>query len=133
MAGLGPHIFPGRGNSVQRVNGAHDRLLHRYNHPVDGEKPALQLAFVLYDLRHTFATRMAEAGCPLPVLAAILGHANLRSIHRYVHVRPAVQQEAMLRYALASRSKIGPSAVSKVAVTEGIAEQSGVNLTGRPN
>lgn len=133
MASPGPHVFPGRGNSVQRVNGAHDRLLHRHNNPAEGPKPELQLSFVLYDLRHTFATRMAEAGCPLPVLAAILGHANLRSIHRYVHVRPAVQQEAMLRYALASRSKIGPSAPPKVAVSEGSVGRSVVISTGRPN
>jgi site-specific recombinase XerD len=133
VASQGPHIFPGRGNSVHRVNGAHDRLLHRHNNPTAGAKPEIQLSFVLYDLRHTFATRMAEAGCPLPVLAAILGHANLRSIHRYVHVRPAVQQEAMLKYALSSRSKIGPSGVSKQGGSEGFTGQEDSGLAGRPN
>lgn len=112
MASPGRFIFTGRVGSVKRVNGAHDRLLLKHNAPKDSapqkdESPNLQLHFVLYDLRHTFATRMAEAGCPLPILAAILGHANLRTIHRYVHVRPAIQQEAMLLFA----SKIGPSAM----------------------
>jgi len=42
--------------------------------------------FVSYDLRHTFATRAVVDGMPLPVLAAILGHANLKSIEKYVHI-----------------------------------------------
>jgi integrase len=42
---------------------------------------------VMYDLRHTFATRAVERGVPLPKLMAILGHANLRSIMRYVHMK----------------------------------------------
>jgi site-specific recombinase XerD len=113
----GRYVFGSARGAVKRVNGSHDRVLARLNR----EHPEAPLHFVLYDLRHTFATRMAEAGCPLSVLAAILGHANLRTIHRYVHVRPAVQQEAMLRYATASlsRSKIGPSPASKVGEIEG--------------
>jgi integrase len=121
MSRPGAFVFGGRVGAVKRVNGVHDRLLRKHNEPKDAEPPELRLNFVLYDLRHTFATRMAEAGCPLPVLAAILGHANLRTIHRYVHVRPAAQQEAMLQYAAAAstRSKIGPSAVPKQGGSEG--------------
>jgi integrase len=52
----------------------------------------------IYDLRHTFATRMAARGMPLPTLAAILGHASLRSIMRYVHPNQAIMDEAMLRF-----------------------------------
>ena len=59
---------------------------------------ATGLRFVLYDLRHTFATRMAEAGCPLATLAAILGHANLRSISKYVHPNEKDQHLAMDLY-----------------------------------
>lgn len=44
------------------------------------------LSFVPYDLRHTFATRAAADGMPVPVLAAVLGHANLRSVMKYVHI-----------------------------------------------
>jgi integrase len=41
---------------------------------------------VLYDWRHTFATRAAETGMSLAALARILGHgADLRSVMKYVH------------------------------------------------
>jgi integrase len=53
---------------------------------------------VLYDLRHTFATRMVEAGCSLPALAAILGHAGLRMVMRYVHPQQEHKDAAMVRY-----------------------------------
>ena len=42
------------------------------------------LAFVLYDLRHTCATRWADRGMPIQTIAKLLGHANLRSVMRYV-------------------------------------------------
>jgi hypothetical protein len=41
----------------------------------------------MYDLRHTFATRAVERGMAIPELMAILGHSNLRSIMRYVHMK----------------------------------------------
>lgn len=81
-------LFPGRrGETLAKLQGAHQRALKRAG-----------LKFVLYDLRHTFATRMAEAGCPLATLATILGHANLRTIHRYVHPTQEAQFQAMERY-----------------------------------
>jgi integrase len=54
------------------------------------------LAFVVYDFRHTFATRMIEAGKPVAVVAAILGHGTLGTIHRYVHPSAEAQRSAML-------------------------------------
>jgi integrase len=41
------------------------------------------IPFVLYDLRHTFATRAAQNGMPL--LASVLGHSSLREVQKYVH------------------------------------------------
>ncbi len=40
---------------------------------------------VLYDLRHTFATRMAMSGCDLVTLAALLGHSRIQMVTRYTH------------------------------------------------
>jgi hypothetical protein len=53
------------------------------------------MGFVLYDFRHTFATRAAEHGMPVAALARILGHGDLRSVTKYVHVRQEAQDRAM--------------------------------------
>ena len=45
--------------------------------------------------RHTFATHAAEFGMPVVTLAAILGHADLRSVMKYVHVRQESQDREM--------------------------------------
>ena len=50
---------------------------------------------MIYDFRHTFATRAAESGMPVATLAKILGHADLRSVMKYVHVRQEAQDRAM--------------------------------------
>lgn len=81
-------LFPQQGNPavpIERVNNAHARV--RKLHP--------QLQFCLYDLRHTFATRAAEAGINGFALAAILGHASTRTLPRYVHPTQQYQDQAM--------------------------------------
>jgi integrase len=52
----------------------------------------------LYDFRHTFATRFALAGGSLPVLAKILGHADLGLLMRYVHPSQVDMDRAMEWY-----------------------------------
>ena len=55
------------------------------------------IPFVLYDLRHTFATRAAQEGMPLPTLASVLGHSSLRQVQKYVHPTQDHQQAEMDR------------------------------------
>jgi integrase len=63
---------------------------------------------VIYDFRHTWATRMAKNGYPLPTLAKLMGHSNLRSVMRYVHIDEESAADAMERY---GHKKVdGPSA-----------------------
>jgi integrase len=62
------------------------------------------LSMVMYDLRHTFATRAIERGVELPKLMAILGRANLRSIMRYVHISQEHIDEGMRRFEIDSGS-----------------------------
>jgi integrase len=62
---------------------------------------------VPYDFRHTFASRAAnEEGMPLAILASIMGHANLRSIMKYVHTSQAQMDREMVR--LDARPAAGP-------------------------
>jgi integrase len=79
------------GAPVGRLNGAHDRACA-------GAKNRTSLNFVLYDFRHTFATKMAQAGVDLATLAAILGHSSIRIVQRYVHPTADHKKEAMRRF-----------------------------------
>ena len=53
---------------------------------------------MLYDLRHTFATRLAQSGVDLPTIAAILGPSGLPVVSRYIRPTQEHPQAAMLHY-----------------------------------
>jgi integrase len=74
----GPFVFPSPRNP-QKHRGPTWRVHYRV-------LEACGLAFVPYDFRHTFATCAGADGMALPVLAATLGHANLRSVMKYIHI-----------------------------------------------
>ena len=58
-----------------------------------------RVSFVLYDLRHTFATRqLTEVGTDLGTVADLLGHSGLRVVAKYIHPRAQTKSEAMKRY-----------------------------------
>jgi site-specific recombinase XerD len=56
------------------------------------------IPFVIYDFRHTLATRMAQAGVDLATLAALLEHSSLRVVQRYVHPTAHHKRRAMQMY-----------------------------------
>lgn len=91
QAGKAKWFFPS-----PRVPGAH---LVKLNGAHDDTCDESQTFFRLYDLRHTYATRAIESGeIDVPTLAALMGHANLRSIHLYVHPQEKHKREAVQRY-----------------------------------
>ena len=51
---------------------------------------------MIYDLRHTFATRAVRDKINLWALVKIMGHKDLRSIARYVHLNQEDMDAAML-------------------------------------
>ena len=44
--------------------------------------------FKLHDLRHTFATRLAQKGIDIYMIAKLLGHEDIRMTQRYAHHSP---------------------------------------------
>ena len=80
----------------------HRKDPQRYITTVDkGHKSALRDSkvrpFRLYDCRHTWATRAAEAGVDLTTLAALLGHSKLNMVMRYAHPQEQHQAETVKR------------------------------------
>ena len=99
MAGSSRWLFPSPkrpGQHVVKLNNAHEKVLRNIAKALQ-EKNEPGFRFVLYDLRHTFPTRAAEAGIDLATLAAILGHASLRTVTWYVHPTQEHQEAAMDR------------------------------------
>ena len=70
---------------IPKVNNAHDRAV----------RDSGVAKFRLYDCRHTWATRAAEAGVDLVTLAALLGHSKLAMVTRYAHPTQSHQLSAM--------------------------------------
>lgn len=73
---------PGASGHLVTLKKSHSRCI---------ERARIQPSFRLYDFRHTFATRLAQSGVPLPVISALLGHSSIAMTMRYVHP----QEEAM--------------------------------------
>jgi len=49
----------------------------------------------LHDLRHTAATKMAEAGVPENTMLALMGHMSRSMLERYSHIRMAAKRQAV--------------------------------------
>jgi integrase len=49
----------------------------------------------LHDLRHTAATKMAEAGVPESTMLALMGHMSRAMLERYSHIRMAAKRAAV--------------------------------------
>lgn len=86
-AAQGDYLFAGRWSGdgadthLVKLNNGHNGAIRRAKLP----------RFRLYDLRHTYASRMAMAGVDLVTLAALLGHSRVQMVLRYAH--PAEQHK----------------------------------------
>lgn len=61
------------------------------------EKSGVNPPFQIYDLRHTYGTRAIEAGMDCMTLARLMGHADLKTTQRYVHLSKRHLAEAQTR------------------------------------
>ena len=62
----------------------------------------------LHDLRHTAATKMAEAGVPESTMLSLMGHMSRAMLERYSHIRMAAKRDAVKSLEL---PKVGPRLV----------------------
>jgi len=62
----------------------------------------------LHTLRHTFISRLVQAGRPLPEVAALAGHRDIKMTLRYAHLAPSHLRAGI--HALEQRSVVQPTA-----------------------
>jgi integrase len=61
-----------------------------------------------HDLRHTAASRMADAGVNVIVIAEILGHGDIRTTKRYSHAMEEAKREAVEKLAKSGAARQTP-------------------------
>lgn len=61
-------------------------LVSRLFHPLQREANVTEISF--HDLRHTFASHLAMAGVGLFDIQKMLGHSEIRTTQRYMHLAP---------------------------------------------
>jgi integrase len=82
---------------------------------------AAGLSCRLHDLRHTVATKMAEAGTPESTMLALLGHMSRAMLERYSHIRMAAKRRAVEALALTPGAPKHPAEVpTKSADSDGV-------------
>lgn len=80
--GPNPHVFPSHrraGKPVEGLRGVWARAKAAAGLPAD---------LRIHDLRHSFASALANAGTPLNEIGTVLGHTQLSTTQRYAHHSP---------------------------------------------
>jgi integrase len=72
----------------------------------------------LHDLRHTFATRLAENGVSESTMLALMGHMSRAMLERYSHIRMAAKRDAVAGVTLAQKGENSEVVPVKVPVVE---------------
>jgi integrase len=62
--------------------------------------------FVLHSLRHTFGTRLGEAGADTFTIMKLMGHSSVTVSQRYVHPSPESMENAVSRLEALNASKV---------------------------
>ncbi|MEE0815173.1 MAG: tyrosine-type recombinase/integrase, partial [Desulfovibrio fairfieldensis] len=105
--GNGPYLFPGPGGKGRDSNGlnrAMRRIMEKlkFNEGVDDPRNTV----VWHTLRHTYATKMLEAGTDIYTLKELMGHASVTTTEIYLHLCDrAKREQALARIALTRKHK----------------------------
>jgi len=86
----GDHSKPA---SISAVNHRHERVREVLGLPAE---------FLLHSLRHTFGTRLGEAGADAFTIMRIMGHSSITVSQRYVHPTPETMENAFVALELAA-------------------------------
>jgi len=86
-----PWLFPSRKAkhlSRHTLDWHHERIR---------EKHGLPLEWVVYSCRHTFGTRLAESGAQAYEIQRLMGHTNIKTSMKYIHLSEDYLSLAMKR------------------------------------
>ena len=86
-----PYVFPcktGRPYLVTSIDHLHSEVRHTLRLPKD---------FVIHSLRHTFGTRLGEAGADAFTIMRAMGHSSVTVSQKYVHPTPEAMERAFER------------------------------------
>jgi integrase len=72
----------------------------------------------LHDLRHTFATRLAENGVPESTMLALMGQMSRSMLERYSHIRMTAKRHAVAGVTLSQKGENSEVVPVKVPVLE---------------
>lgn len=89
-----PWLFPGRIKGAHLTRSAVDNM-HALAR--DKEDSGIPKEFVLYCLRHTFGSRLAESGASPFHITTLMGHSDIRVSQKYIHPGSEDIERAMKR------------------------------------
>jgi len=76
-----PWLFPGRRRGTHLSVAAVQKVVRRA-----AQRAGLSKSISPHTLRHSYATHLLEAGCDLLTIQRLLGHRDLKTTSRYLHV-----------------------------------------------
>ncbi len=120
-AAQGPYLFPfrvGRFGKEEAFNWNKpmSQLWNAHREALTASQ--IRPAFTLYDCRHTYGTRAIESGVDPLTLMRLMGHANLATTNRYVHLSQSHLADAQKRIEAYRQERAFAEAEEQVPVTK---------------
>jgi len=120
-----PLVFPGKDGAV-RDGSAISRAMVRISRKLglnDGVTDDRNRV-VWHTLRHTYATRMLEAGVDIYILKELMGHHSVTVTERYLHLCDRSKRAHALAAAATGRAHLSPPGLSRADTAQTLPEDS---------